>query len=299
MSIHANVLVQHEVICLFTGYRIGVDHEHPRLLRMTEALWAVEPDAAEKEALEALTDWEWKEYCLFFKHYTKGVEEKIQQSYPDKLTVDCPKCAQPVHLEVVEDSAELVSILAEADSPERPAVINESNINLEGSNDTIEDSREAEISVALIPDCCPNEGCGAALGEVEIELGVIEIDGERAPHIDRAPTKWEEDLRADLDERHRRRREAAEQSKWGAEEREWRVREAAESAELEKHELKVADERRREAVEAYNQDVEQPTRPCTFDYCDGQGLINIDEPDGQLCGYCLMTDHGISAHEQD
>ena len=79
------------------------------------------------------------------------------------------------------------------------------------------------------------------------------------------------------------------------EEREWRVREAAEQSEWEKHELKVAVEQRREAVKEYNQDVEHPAKPCAFDYCDGEGLININEPDDELCGYCSMIDHGISA----
>jgi hypothetical protein len=82
------------------------------------------------------------------------------------------------------------------------------------------------------------------------------------------------------------------------EEQEWRVREAAESAELEKHELKVAAEKQREAIEQYNQDVEQPTKPCSFDYCDGLGLINVNDPDDELCGYCSMIDSSISASDE-
>ena len=65
------------------------------------------------------------------------------------------------------------------------------------------------------------------------------------------------------------------------------------------NELAVAAEQQRVAVEEYNQDVEKPTKPCAFDYCGGQGLININDPDDELCGYCSMIDYGITAHERD
>ena len=88
-----------------------------------------------------------------------------------------------------------------------------------------------------------------------------------------------------------------------AEEREWSVWAAAEDARWQEHrahEIKVAAEEHRVAVEAYNEDVEQPTKPCVMDYCDGLGRINVHEANDELCAYCSMIESGIdSAGEPD
>ncbi|CAB4198323.1 hypothetical protein UFOVP1313_68 [uncultured Caudovirales phage] len=83
-----------------------------------------------------------------------------------------------------------------------------------------------------------------------------------------------------------------------SERREWTDHEKIMVAKWEEHERKFAEQEHRE-VEKYNDGVEEPTKPCAMDYCDGFGLLNVHEADDQLCNFCMMVDRGMDDRELD
>ena len=105
--------------------------------------------------------WEWQEVKGFFKLYTKGIEAIVDNNVKP-MVIDCPSCLQIVHLSVIEDSAEFEA-LTDGDGQSHKK---ESYDEWEDPQDY--DIRFAEISIALRPDTCPHENCGASLAELEL-----------------------------------------------------------------------------------------------------------------------------------